>query len=134
MPGASLTRLSDALAATQMALAREQQLSALGGLAAAAAHDLGSPLATIAVTARELANSVPQDSPLAEDVAELVSQTRRCREILVPWSAARERGAASVHARAAVRSADDHRRLVRPSEIDLDVAVERMAAGARNHS
>jgi two-component system sensor histidine kinase RegB len=75
-------RLSDALAATQMALAREQQLSALGGLAAAAAHDLGSPLATIAVTARELANSVPEDSPLAEDVAELVSQSRRCREIL----------------------------------------------------
>ena len=75
-------RLSDALAATQMALAREQQLSALGGLAAAAAHDLGSPLATIAVTARELANNVPGDSPLAEDVAELVSQSRRCREIL----------------------------------------------------
>lgn len=75
-------RLSDALVATQMALAREQQLSALGGLAAAAAHNLGSPLATIAVTARELANSVPEDSPLAEDVAELVSQTRRCREIL----------------------------------------------------
>jgi two-component system sensor histidine kinase RegB len=75
-------RLSDALAATQMALAREQQLSALGGLAAAAAHDLGSPLATIAVTARELANAVPKDSPLAEDVAELVAQSRRCREIL----------------------------------------------------
>jgi two-component system, sensor histidine kinase RegB len=75
-------RLSDALAATQMALAREQQLSALGGLAAAAAHDLGSPLATIAVTAREVANAVPEDSPLAEDVAELVSQSRRCREIL----------------------------------------------------
>jgi two-component system sensor histidine kinase RegB len=75
-------RLSDALAATQMALAREQQLSALGGLAAAAAHDLGSPLATIAVTARELANAVPEDSPLAEDVAEMVSQSRRCREIL----------------------------------------------------
>jgi two-component system sensor histidine kinase RegB len=62
-------RLSDALAATQMALAREQQLSALGGLAAAAAHELGSPLATIAVTARELARSVPPDSPLAEDIA-----------------------------------------------------------------
>jgi two-component system sensor histidine kinase RegB len=75
-------RLSDALAATQMALAREQELSALGGLAAAAAHDLGSPLATIAVTARELANAMPQDSPLAEDVAELVSQSQRCREIL----------------------------------------------------
>jgi two-component system sensor histidine kinase RegB len=65
-----------------MALAREQQLSALGGLAAAAAHDLGSPLATIAVTARELANNLPADSPLSEDVDELVGQSRRCREIL----------------------------------------------------
>jgi two-component system sensor histidine kinase RegB len=75
-------RMSQGLAATQMALAREQQLSALGGLAAAAAHELGSPLATIAVIARELANSVSPDSPLTEDVAELVSQSRRCREIL----------------------------------------------------
>jgi two-component system sensor histidine kinase RegB len=75
-------RMSQGLAATQMALAREQQLSALGGLAAAAAHELGSPLATIAVIARELANSVPPESPLTEDVAELVSQSRRCREIL----------------------------------------------------
>lgn len=75
-------RLSDALAATQMALAREQQMSALGSLAAAAAHELGSPLATIAVAARELANSIPRDSPLAEEVGELVSQSQRCREIL----------------------------------------------------
>ncbi len=75
-------RMSQGLAATQMALAREQQLSALGGLAAAAAHELGSPLATIAVIARELANSIPRDSPLTEDVAELVSQSLRCREIL----------------------------------------------------
>jgi two-component system sensor histidine kinase RegB len=75
-------RMSQGLAATQMALAREQQLSALGGLAAAAAHELGSPLATIAVIARELANSIPPDSLLTEDVAELVSQSQRCREIL----------------------------------------------------
>jgi two-component system sensor histidine kinase RegB len=75
-------RLANALAATQMALAREQQLSALGGLAAAAAHELGSPLATIAVTARELANSTPPDSPVAEDIAELVGQSQRCRDIL----------------------------------------------------
>ncbi len=75
-------RLSDALSATQMALAREQQMSALGGLAAAAAHELGSPLATIAVTAKELANDTPADSPMAEDIAELVSQSQRCREIL----------------------------------------------------
>jgi two-component system, sensor histidine kinase RegB len=75
-------RMSDALAATHMALAREQQLSALGGLAAAAAHELGSPLATIAVTSREIANSLPPDSPVAEEVGLLVSQSQRCREIL----------------------------------------------------
>jgi len=75
-------RMSDALTATQIALAREQRLSALGGLAAAAAHELGSPLATISVTARELADNLPDDSPLAEDVAELVTQSHRCRDIL----------------------------------------------------
>ena len=88
-------RLSDALAATQMALAREQRLSALGGLAAAAAHELGSPLATIAVTARELANAVPPDSPFAEDIAELVSQGQRCREILRSLS---QKGESEEHA------------------------------------
>ncbi|MGI9505601.1 MAG: ActS/PrrB/RegB family redox-sensitive histidine kinase [Geminicoccaceae bacterium] len=79
-------RLSAALSATQMALAREQQMSALGGLAAAAAHELGSPLATIAITAKELANNTPADSPMAEDVAELISQSARCREILASLS------------------------------------------------
>ncbi|MGI9421020.1 MAG: ActS/PrrB/RegB family redox-sensitive histidine kinase [Geminicoccaceae bacterium] len=79
-------RLAAALSATQMALAREQQMSALGGLAAAAAHELGSPLATIAITAKELANNTPADSPMAEDIAELVSQSARCREILASLS------------------------------------------------
>ena len=79
-------RLADALSATQMALAREQQMSALGGLAAAAAHELGSPLATIAITAKELANNTPADSPMAEDIAELVGQSQRCREILASLS------------------------------------------------
>lgn len=75
-------RMLDALAATQQALAREQRLSALGGLAAAAAHELGSPLSTIAVVAQELKRAVPGDSPLAEDIALLVSQSGRCRDIL----------------------------------------------------
>jgi two-component system sensor histidine kinase RegB len=75
-------RMTDALAATQLALAREQQLSALGGLAAAAAHELGSPLGTIAVAARELARELPHESPLAEDVRLLISETARCRDIL----------------------------------------------------
>jgi len=75
-------RMSDALAATQAALAREHRLSSLGGLAAAAAHELGSPLSTIAVVAHELKRAVPAGSPLAEDIALLVSQSDRCRDIL----------------------------------------------------
>jgi two-component system, sensor histidine kinase RegB len=75
-------RLRDAMAATQLALAREQRVSAVGALAAAAAHELGSPLATIAVVAKELARELPADSPHAEDAGLLLSQTERCREIL----------------------------------------------------
>jgi two-component system, sensor histidine kinase RegB len=75
-------RLRDAVAATQLALAREQRISAVGALAAAAAHELGSPLATIAVVARELAHDLPADSPHADDAALLLSQSERCRKIL----------------------------------------------------
>jgi len=75
-------RMSDALAATQMALAREQRMSALGALAAAAAHELGSPLATIAVTAKEMARVAPAGGPLADDIALLIEQSNRCRDIL----------------------------------------------------
>ena len=75
-------RLRDAVAATQLALAREQRVSAVGALAAAAAHELGSPLATIAVIAKELARELPADSPHAEDAALLLSQSERCRLIL----------------------------------------------------
>ena len=75
-------RMHDAFAATQLALAREQRVSAVGALAAAAAHQLGSPLATIAVVAKELARDLPADSPLAEDAALLLSQSERCRTIL----------------------------------------------------
>jgi two-component system sensor histidine kinase RegB len=79
-------RMSDALAATQMALAREQQVSALGGLAAAAAHELGSPLGTIAVVVKEIGRDTPSGTPLAEDIALLQSQVERCREILARLS------------------------------------------------
>ena len=75
-------RLRDAVAATQLALAREQRVSAVGALAAAAAHELGSPLATIAVVAKELVHDLPPDSPHAEDAMLLLSQSERCREIL----------------------------------------------------
>ncbi|HVC56148.1 MAG TPA: ActS/PrrB/RegB family redox-sensitive histidine kinase [Stellaceae bacterium] len=75
-------RLRDAVAATQLALAREQRVSAVGALAAAAAHELGSPLATIAVVAKELVHDLPADSPHAEDAQLLLSQSERCRQIL----------------------------------------------------
>lgn len=83
-------RLRDAFAATQLALAREQRISALGGLAAAAAHQLGSPLATIAVVAKELVRDLPADSPYAEDAQLLLSQSERCRTILAELSRRRE--------------------------------------------
>ena len=80
-------RLNAALSAAQAVLAREQQLSALGGLAAAAAHELGTPLATIHLVAKEMARAVPMDSPLREDIDLLVSQSERCRDILKQLSA-----------------------------------------------
>lgn len=80
-------RMSDALAASQAALEREQRLSAVGGLAAAAAHELGTPLGTIAVIAREVARDLPKDSPLAEDAAILLAETARCRDILARLAA-----------------------------------------------
>ncbi len=75
-------RMSNALAETQVSLAREQRVSALGGLAAAAAHELGSPLGTIAVVAKELSLEVPAASPFAEDITLILKQSDRCREIL----------------------------------------------------
>jgi two-component system sensor histidine kinase RegB len=79
---AEAARMELALNMTQRVLAREQRLSALGGLAAAAAHELGTPLATIAVVAKEMARQAPPHGPLREDADLLVSQAERCREIL----------------------------------------------------
>ncbi len=79
--GNEARRMATALAATQSVLAREQRLSALGALSAAAAHELGTPLATIQLTAKEMARAV-KDPELKEDAALLVSQAQRCREIL----------------------------------------------------
>jgi two-component system sensor histidine kinase RegB len=74
--------LATALSATELVLQREQHLSALDGLAAAAAHELGTPLATITLVAREMERTLGDDPDHAEDVKLLRSQTERCREIL----------------------------------------------------
>jgi two-component system sensor histidine kinase RegB len=75
-------RMSDALSATQRALDRQRRLSALGALAAAAAHELGSPLGTIAVVSKEIARDLPPDSPLRADMDLLRQESERCRRIL----------------------------------------------------
>jgi len=79
---ADAEKLELALATTQDVLQREQRLAALGGLAAAAAHELGTPLATIQVVAKELLRASARDGPAAEDAALILQQAERCREIL----------------------------------------------------
>jgi two-component system, sensor histidine kinase RegB len=79
--------LADALTATELVLAREQHLSQLDGLAAAAAHELGTPLATIAVIAKELEHALGPGSPHAADARLLRAQAQRCRDILAKLSA-----------------------------------------------
>jgi two-component system sensor histidine kinase RegB len=74
-------QLADALTATELVLAREQHLSQLDGLAAAAAHELGTPLSTIAVVAKELQLALA-NSPYSDDVRLLRDQAQRCRDIL----------------------------------------------------
>lgn len=75
-------QMSRALEATEMVMAREQKLAALDGLAAAAAHELGTPLGTISLVVKELQRDMTSDNPMAEDVTLLKSQADRCRDIL----------------------------------------------------
>lgn len=74
--------MSDALSATQMALSREQKLTDLGGVVAAAAHELGTPLATIKLTSAELMEELDERPDLREDAALIREQADRCRDIL----------------------------------------------------
>ncbi len=75
-------QLSAALAATELVLAREQHISQLDGLAAAAAHELATPLSTISVIAKELERELQPDSDHADDIRLLREQSQRCRDIL----------------------------------------------------
>src|SRR6185437_9716869 len=81
-------KLSDALAATELVLTREQHLTQIDGLAAAAAHELGTPLSTIFLISRELEKSVQENGAaqdpqrLAGDLKILREQAQRCRDIL----------------------------------------------------
>ena len=74
--------MSQALLATQAALAREQKLTDLGGVVAAAAHELGTPLATIKLVSTELAEELADHPDLAEDARLIRQQAERCRDIM----------------------------------------------------
>ncbi len=75
-------RRSDAINKVQQVLAKEYELESLGGQAAAAAHSLGTPLATINVVASELKKELADNKELSKDVDLLITQTKRCGEIL----------------------------------------------------
>lgn len=121
-------RLNIALAAVQAVLAREQTLSALGGLAAAAAHELGTPLATIHLVAKEMARDTPQDDPRAEDLNLLVTQSERCRAILGQLSANREQGDLMIQ-RAPIRALLEE--VAAPHEgLGADIAIVAEGEGA----
>ena len=75
-------RLDEALSEARIVLAKEQQAVALGMLATAAAHRLGSPLNTITVIGHELSRELPKDDPIYEDIMLLRAEIERCRVIL----------------------------------------------------
>ena len=74
--------MGEALVATQLALSREQKLTDLGGVVAAAAHELGTPLATIKLVSSELKEELENHPELLEDAELIREQADRCRDIL----------------------------------------------------
>jgi two-component system, sensor histidine kinase RegB len=119
--------MSSALAATEAVLAREQRLTALDGLAAAAAHELGTPLATIALVAKELKRELPATTPHAEDIDLLISQTARCREILSRLSS-REHASDDIYENMKVTAMlEDLVAPLRGSDVNIDIDAGDMA-------
>ncbi|MGZ3315474.1 MAG: ActS/PrrB/RegB family redox-sensitive histidine kinase [Caulobacteraceae bacterium] len=120
-------RMALALDVTQAVLAREQRLSALGALAAAAAHELGTPLATIAIVAKELGREAPTPA-VKEDADLLVSQAERCREILRKLTATPDAASDAVHERLSLRQLVQE--VIEPHAGAKGVRVEAIVTGA----
>ena len=120
-----MNAMGDALLATQLALAREQKLTDLGGVVAAAAHELGTPLATIKLVSNELLEDLADQPELREDALLIRTQADRCRDILHSMGRA---GKDDLHLRTAPletivhESAEPH--LQRGREVTFDIAPE----------
>lgn len=121
-------RMALALDVTQAVLAREQRLSALGALAAAAAHELGTPLATISIVAKELGREAPTDA-VREDAELLVSQAERCREILRRLTETPADATDEVHERLSLRQLVQE--VIEPHAGVKGVRVEAIVTGAK---
>jgi len=124
---ADSARMALALDVTQAVLAREQRLSALGGLAAAAAHELGTPLATISIVAKEMAREAPT-AAVKEDADLLIAQAERCREILRQLTATPDKATDEVHERLSLRQLVHE--VIEPHAGTKDVRVEAIVTGA----
>jgi two-component system sensor histidine kinase RegB len=128
-------KLSDALAATELVLTREQHLTQIDGLAAAAAHELGTPLATIFLISRELEKTIDADNPLASDMKTLREQAQRCRDILAKITQLSSSGAPFDRMKLSTlieETVAPHRDFGVAIKVRLAVAATREPVGARN--
>jgi two-component system sensor histidine kinase RegB len=121
-------RMALALDVTQTVLAREQRLSALGALAAAAAHELGTPLATISIVSKEMRREAASDQ-VREDAELLMAQAERCREILKRLSETPDQATDEVHERLSLRQLVQE--VIEPHVGVKDVRVEAIVTGAK---
>ena len=128
-------KLSDALAATELVLTREQHLTQIDGLAAAAAHELGTPLATIFLISRELEKTVHDNEHLAGDLKTLREQAQRCRDILAKITQLSSSGAPFDRMPLSTlieETVAPHRDFDVAIKVRLAVAATREPVGARN--
>jgi len=128
-------KLSDALAATELVLTREQHLTQIDGLAAAAAHELGTPLSTIFLIARELEKSVHDNDHIAADLKTLREQAQRCRDILAKITQLSSSGAPFDRMPLSTlieETVAPHRDFDVAIKVRLAVAAAREPVGARN--
>jgi two-component system, sensor histidine kinase RegB len=128
-------KLSDALAATELVLAREQHLTQLDGLAAAAAHELGTPLSTIVLISRELERTLAGNSQVAGDIKTLREQSQRCRDILAKITQLSSTGAPFDHMKLSTlieETVAPHRDFGVAIKVRIAVAATREPVGTRN--